>query len=199
MLAACSQPPSYLQRRPGLKIVIAKFMMCLTVAWNGTAEIAMIGTMFQLRKLSIRKCLLCQIVCLLYRDGSKGGRGTGHAPSQRSDPCPERFFIECNWVWKFSDYMLVLCPKMHIWTYDRHIFTVTSPIRDWPQSGDARWWCCCIKMCLPMTLSCRRNLYMLVLLFAVDATTGFWKMDWHWSRAGCWSNSAWHRSHNPQT
>jgi len=40
---------------------------------------------------------------------------------------------------------------------------------------------------------------MLVLLFAVDATTGFWKMDWHWSRAGCWSNSAWHRSHNPQT
>lgn len=40
-------------------------------------------------------------------------------------------------------------------------------------------------------MRCRRNLYMFVLLFALGAMTGFWKVDWCWSWACCWNDLAW--------
>jgi len=44
------------------------------------------------------------------------GYRKGHATNPVRGQPPNEIFRECNWTlqWKFSDYMLVLCPKLHI-------------------------------------------------------------------------------------
>jgi len=60
-----------------------------------------------------------------------GGRGP-QPPSERSAPlAPDENFGECteHLGWKFTDDMLVWCPKLHILVYDRQNFLGDHPLR----------------------------------------------------------------------
>jgi len=70
----------------------------------------------------------------LYSSSSKG-RGTRGTCS----PPKNKFLLTVigHLGWKFSDYMLVLCQELHIWTHNRQIFQ-WLPLS--PSKGDPFYW-----------------------------------------------------------
>ena len=74
-----------------------------------------------------------------YKTKGEGEQG-GHAPSEVS--LPQKWPQPLGW--KFSDYMMVLCQKLHICTYVRQTFLDNPPYEDLcshalpSQSGNAR-------------------------------------------------------------
>jgi len=76
---------------------------------------------------------------LTFRGGSKKrGRGHGYSVKGLALHCPPSHQMKLlvtvigHLGWKFTDYMLVLCPKLYICTYNRHFFSGDQPTLETP-------------------------------------------------------------------
>ena len=65
----------------------------------------------------------------LFRGGSKRGSPPPSQRSARSVPQPIFCSVIGNLWWKLSDYTLVLCQEMHVWTYDWQKLSGDRPLR----------------------------------------------------------------------